>query len=154
VGRPRYRMGQSAAAPQLLFMEAAAAEANVRRVARTYKFLYIPVVTEKPIAWLGSSLLDVRAFPKEARERVGYALDRVQRGLEPSDWKPMPSVGAGVREIRVKVGRQFRVLYVAKYAEAVYVLHAFEKKTQKTAQADLELARRRLARVRRSATES
>lgn len=108
---------------------------------------------EKPVAWLGSTLADVRAFPKIARERLGYVLDRVQRGLEPPDWKPMPSVGAGVRELRIQVGRQFRVLYIAKFAEAVYVLHAFEKKTQKTSMADLELARRRFALIRRSPSE-
>lgn len=110
-------------------------------------------MTEKPVAWLGSSLADVRAFPKIARERLGYARDRIQRGLEPSDWKPMPSVGAGVREIRVQVGRQFRVLYVTRFAEAIYVLHAFEKKSQKTATVDIERARRRLATIRRSPSE-
>lgn len=110
-------------------------------------------MTEKPVAWLGSSLVDVRAFPKVARERLGYALDRIQRGLEPPDWKPMPSVGPGVREIRVQVGRQFRVLYVTRFAEAIYVLHAFEKKSQKTPAADIERARKRLATIRRSASE-
>ncbi len=108
---------------------------------------------EKPVAWLGSTLADVRAFPKQARERTGYALDRVQRGLEPADWKPMSTVGPGVRELRIQVGRQFRVLYVAKYAEAVYVLHAFEKKSQKTNPADVDLARKRLALIRRSSSE-
>ena len=119
---------------------------------RIYVSIY-SCVTEKPVAWLGSSLVDVRAFPKVARERLGYALDRLQRGLEPPDWKPMPSVGSGVREIRVQVGRQFRVLYVTRFAEAIYVLHAFEKKTQKTAPADLERARKRLATIRRSPSE-
>lgn len=110
-------------------------------------------MTEKPVAWLGSTLADVRAFPKVARERLGYALDRVQRGLEPPDWKPMPSVGPGVREIRVQVGRQFRVLYVTRFAEAIYVLHAFEKKSQKTAAADIARAQKRLALIRRSPSE-
>lgn len=110
-------------------------------------------MTEKPVAWLGSTLADVRAFPKQARERLGYALDRVQRGMEPVDWKPMPSVGAGVHELRVGIGRQFRVIYLARYPEAVYVLHAFEKKSQKTTQRDLDLARKRLALVRRSSHE-
>ena len=110
-------------------------------------------MTEKPVAWLGSTLADVRAFPKVARERLGYALDRVQRGLEPPDWKPMPSVGPGVREIRVQVGRQFRVLYVTRFAEAIYVLHAFEKKSQKTAAADIARAQKRLALIRRSSSE-
>ncbi len=110
-------------------------------------------MAEKPVAWLGSSLADVRAFPKVARERLGYALDRVQHGLAPPDWKPMPSVGPGVREIRVQVGRQFRVLYVASFAESIYVLHAFEKKTQKTAAADVQRARKRLASIRRSPSQ-
>lgn len=100
---------------------------------------------EKPVEWLGSSLADVRGFPREAQRRIGYALDRVQVGNKPSDWKPMSSVGPGVLEIRVRVGRQFRLLYVAKYEEAVYVLHAFEKKAQKTPDADIALARQRLA---------
>lgn len=110
-------------------------------------------VTERPVAWLGSTLVDVRAFPKPARERLGYALDRVQRGLEPPDWKPMPAIGAGVRELRVQVGRQFRVIYLARYAEAVYVLHAFEKRTRKTSRGDIALAKRRLAMVRRGVSE-
>lgn len=104
--------------------------------------------TEKPVAWLGSSLADLRAFPDLARQRAGYALGQVQLGLEPPDWRPMPSVGVGVNEIRVRTGREFRLLYVAKYAEAVYVLHTFEKETQKTNRADLDLARRRLAMIR------
>ena len=105
------------------------------------------------MVWLGSSLADVRAFPDVARQRAGYALGLVQQGLEPPDWRPMPSVGMGVSEIRVRTGREFRLFYVAKYAEAIYVLHAFEKKTAKTAWADLDLARRRLVSVRRSARE-
>jgi phage-related protein len=110
-------------------------------------------VSEKPVAWLGSTLADVRAFPKQARERLGYALDRVQRGMEPPDGRPMPSIGVGVHELRVRIGRQFRLIYIATYAEAVYVLHAFEKKSQKTSRRDLELARKRLARVRRGSSE-
>ena len=103
----------------------------------------------KPIAWLGSSLADLRAFPKEARQEAGFALDRVQQGSMPPDWKPMVEIGPGVNEIRVHVGGQFRVLYVAKFAEAVYVLHAFKKKSRKTSQRDLDLARRRCELIRR-----
>lgn len=110
-------------------------------------------MTERPVAWLGSTLADVRAFPKTARERLGYALGRVQQGIEPPDWKPMPSIGVGVHELRVRVGRQFRLIYIAKYAEAVYVLHVFEKKTRKTDQRDLDLARKRLSLVRRGSSE-
>lgn len=108
---------------------------------------------QKPVVWLGSSLVDVRAFPRLARQRIGRALDLVQEGEEPPDWKPMPSVGPGVREIRVKIGVQYRVLYVARYAEAVYVLHVFEKKSQKTSERDLALGRKRLSMVKRSSTE-
>jgi phage-related protein len=104
---------------------------------------------KKPVIWLGSSLAEVRSFPDVARQRIGHALDLVQDGHDPPDWKPMPSVGAGVREIRVRTGQQFRVLYVAHFAEAIYVLHAFEKKSQKTPPADLVLARKRLTEARR-----
>lgn len=99
----------------------------------------------KPLGWLGPALDDLRAFPEDARARAGFELYRLQQGLEPADWKPMASVGPGVREIRIQTGRQFRVLYVAKFAEAIYVLHAFEKKAQRTPRRDLELARQRLA---------
>jgi len=98
----------------------------------------------KALFWLGSSRSDIRNFPADARRRAGYELYLVQSGLEPSDWKPMPSVGVGVREIRARTGREHRVFYVAKFEEGVYVLHAFEKKTQKTPKADLDLARSRL----------
>ena len=104
---------------------------------------------KKAVVWLGSSLADVRSFPDTARQRVGRALDMVQDGLDPPDWKSMPSVGIGVREIRVRMGQQFRVLYVARFAEAIYVLHAFEKKSQKTPPPDLALARKRFATIGR-----
>jgi phage-related protein len=103
----------------------------------------------KPIEWVGSALEDLRDFPERARSRAGHQLHRIQDGLEPSDWKPMPSVGSGVREIRIRTGSQHRVFYIAKFEEAIYVLHAFEKKTQRTAKADLDLARRRLAELLR-----
>ncbi len=83
----------------------------------------------KPLVWSGSALDDLTAFPEDARQRSGYQLYRLQQGLEPIDWKPMQAIGAGVREIRIQTGRSFRVLYVAKFAEAIYVLHAFEKKS-------------------------
>jgi phage-related protein len=97
----------------------------------------------KPIEWIGSSLDDLRAFPEEARYEAGYQLDKVQRGEEPSDWKPMRGVGPGVNEIRVRTGREHRVFYVARFKEAVFVLHAFEKKSQKTSQTDIEMGQRR-----------
>ena len=95
--------------------------------------------------WLGSSLADVRAFPNEARQEAGFQLRRVLQGLSPSDWKPIPTVGLGVIEIRIHTTEEYRVFYVAKFAEAVYVLHAFHKQTQKTSQHDITLAQRRYA---------
>ena len=99
----------------------------------------------KPITFLGDSLEELRAFPQGARRAAGMQLDKVQRGLMPDSWKPMKIVGTGVCEIRVKdESGIYRVVYIATFAEAVYVLHAFQKKTQKTAESDLELARTRL----------
>lgn len=98
----------------------------------------------KPIEFRGTSLDDLRAFPVSARREVGLQLDQVQRGLDPDDWKPMSTIGPGVREIRIHdAAGAFRVIYVAKLAAAVYVLHCFQKKTGKTSKADLELAARR-----------
>ena len=93
--------------------------------------------------WLGSSRRDLRAFPVLARRLTGFQLRRAQQGLEPDDWKSMPTVGPGVREIRIHIGGAHRVFYLATRAEAIYVLHAFEKKTQKTAAGDLEIGRDR-----------
>ena len=84
----------------------------------------------KRLVFVGSSLEDLKEFPAEARRTAGFELGSVQRGLDPSDWKPMKEVGAGVREIRISVLGEWRVLYVAKFAEAIYVLHAFQKKTR------------------------
>lgn len=102
-------------------------------------------MVEKPLSWLGSSLDDVCAFPDEARRAAGYQLGRVQQGLMPDDWKPMTTVGAGVYEIRIRTALEHRVFYVAKYEEAVYVIHAFEKRTRQTKDADIAVARKRLA---------
>jgi phage-related protein len=101
-----------------------------------------------PLYFVGSALEDLRAFPRAPRRNAGYQLDRVQFGLEPSDWKPMPTVGRGVREIRIHHEGQYRVIYVAKFGDAVYVLHAFQKKTQKTRKQDIETARRRLKEIK------
>ena len=97
----------------------------------------------KRIHWVGSSRQDMRAFPVAARREAGYQLDKVQHGADPSDWKPMASVGAGVREIRIHIGGEFRVLYVVNIGTAVRVLHAFHKKTQRTPLHDLRLAQQR-----------
>jgi len=104
---------------------------------------------DKPVVWSGSSREDVRQFPREARRKVGLALRAVQRGQEPIDFKPMPAVGAGVYEIRIHVQDAYRVFYVAKFEDAIYVLHAFQKKTQKTATHDIEIGRQRYRAVQR-----
>jgi phage-related protein len=99
----------------------------------------------KPIEFVGGSLDDLRTFPASARRELGYQLDRLQNGLEPEDWKPMTGLGAGVREIRVRdQSGAWRAIYIAKLADAVYVLHCFQKKTQKTLKSDIDLARARL----------
>lgn len=106
----------------------------------------------KPVVFLGDSLDRLRAFPERARRDAGFQLDRVQRGLEPDDWKPMTTIGPGVKEIRVQdASGAFRVAYVASFAEAVYVLHAFRKKTQRTSPRDLELAKSRFRALRQGA---
>jgi len=97
----------------------------------------------KPLEFLGSSQDDLKNFPAEARRAAGFELHFVQPGLMPADWKPMPHVGQGAMEIRIHVLGEWRVVYVAKFADAVYVLHAFQKKTRKTRQEDIELARKR-----------
>lgn len=98
----------------------------------------------KPIAFLGDSLARIRDFPLDARREVGFQLDRVQRELEPADWKPMTSVAKGVRELRVRDrSGAYRVIYVATFRDAIYVLHAFVKKTQRTPARDLALATQR-----------
>jgi len=98
----------------------------------------------KEARFLGNSRENIGDFPRSARRSVGVELMKVQYGFKSSNWKPMPSVGAGVEEIRVSEDNGiFRVVYVAKFEEAVYVLHAFQKKTQKTAKADIDLARQR-----------
>jgi phage-related protein len=98
----------------------------------------------KPLEFLGTSLDDLRAFPLAAKREAGHQLDQVQHGFEPDDWKPMNTVGKGVREIRIRdVSGAFRILYVAKLADAIYVLHCFQKKTEKTSKADVDLAAKR-----------
>ena len=113
-------------------------------LAETYKILYNPTMATKPIEFRGNSLDDLRAFPLSAKREAGYQLDRVQNGLEPDDWKPLNTVGLGVREIRIRdAAGAFRVVYVAKFTDAVYVLHCLQKKTEKTSKADLDLAKKR-----------
>jgi phage-related protein len=102
---------------------------------------------DKPLIWLGSSRRDIRAFPALVRRVAGFQLRRVQQGLEPDDWKSMQTVGPGVREIRVHIAGAHRVFYLATRADAIYVLHAFEKKTQKTSANDLRTGRERFGAV-------
>ena len=98
----------------------------------------------KPIVFRATALDDLRAFPAAARRMSGFQLDRVQHGEDPNDWKPMRSVGPGVREIRVRsTDGAFRVIYVAALGDAIYVLHCFQKKARKTSKADVELAAKR-----------
>jgi len=108
----------------------------------------------KPITFAGDCLDVIRSFPEKARQALGYQLDRVQHGLEPSDWKPMNSVGAGVREIRVHdESGAYRAIYLASLPDAVHVLHAFQKKSAKTPQHELDLAQRRLGLIQRRLTK-
>ena len=97
----------------------------------------------KPLRFVGSTLDDLRDFPAQARRDAGFELDAVQRGLMPSDFKPMLNVGPGAYEIRIHAHGEWRVIYVAKLRDAAYVLHAFHKTTAKTSRADIELAARR-----------
>jgi phage-related protein len=98
----------------------------------------------KPLRFLASALDDLRAFPASARREAGYQLDKVQAGFDPNDWKPMVTVGQGVREIRVRDDSgAFRVIYIAKFGDAVYVLHCFKKTSQATSGPDIELAAKR-----------
>ena len=92
---------------------------------------------------MGSAKRDLLARSPDVRRVAGRELERVQRGADPTDWKPMPSIGRGAREIRVHVGGELRVFYVASLPEAVYVLHIFEKKTRKTSPRDLALGQQR-----------
>ena len=108
---------------------------------------------KKDLTFLGTSYVDLLDLPKSARREIGYQLYILQQGEDPIDWKPMKSVAAGVREIRVRRGNQYRVLYVAKFAEAIYVLHVFEKKTQHTSQRDINIAKNRFKNLTRERSE-
>lgn len=104
----------------------------------------------EPLFFVGSTLQDLRAFPRAPRREAGYQLQRVQFGLDPSDWKPMTTVGRSVREIRIQHQGQYRVIYVTTIGNAVYVLHAFQKKARKARKQDVEIARRRLNAIRQN----
>ena len=98
---------------------------------------------DKPITWMGSSKEDLRRFPKNAQRKAGFELRAVQQGDEPSDIRSTSPFGRGVKEIRIRTENAHRVFYVAKFQEAVYVLHAFQKKTQKTSKRDIQLGQQR-----------
>jgi phage-related protein len=104
----------------------------------------------KPVRFLGDSLQCLRDFPVDTRQDAGYQLDKVQRGLQPDDFKPMPTIGKGVEEIRIRDNSGiYRVIYTARFVDAVLVLHAFEKETQRTSQRDIEIARARFREMMR-----
>lgn len=119
-----------------------------KAVAAVYPYQYTRVV--RPICFLGNSLESLREFPEDARQDAGYQLDQVQRGKQPVDFKPMPSVGKGVEEIRVwDDSGTYRVIYLARLKDAVYVLHAFQKKTRATRKQDIDVAKSRFAELMR-----
>ena len=95
----------------------------------------------KTVIFEGDSLDAIRLFPERARQRTGYEISRLQQGMDPLNWKPFTSIGSGVREIRIQIGMQYRVIYITTIAEQVCILHAFEKKSQKTAKFEIELAK-------------
>jgi phage-related protein len=114
-------------------------------IAGLYKKLYTALVMPnlKPLKFIGSSQDDLRDFPIAVRQAIGIELMVVQFGGMPNDFKPMPTVGAGAYEVRVNIDGAWRAIYVAKFAEAVFVLHAFQKKTPKTSKPDIDLAAHR-----------
>ena len=100
-------------------------------------------MADKLPVWIGASRRDLLEFPGEARRRAGFELRAVQRGESPSDFKAMPIIGPGAYESRIQTGGAFRVFYVTKFDEGVYVLHAFQKKTQKTSKRDIVIGQER-----------
>jgi phage-related protein len=105
----------------------------------------------KHVSFRGDSLDRIRDFSSDARRVAGFQIDRLQRGLDPNDWKPLKTIGPGVREIRIRDrSGAFRVVYLAALEDAIYVLHAFEKKTQATSRSDIELATTRYKELLRS----
>jgi phage-related protein len=101
----------------------------------------------KPLKFVGSSLDDLRDFPEEARRIAGFELRAIQDGFEPRDWKPVLAVGAGAKEIRIHILGEWRIIYIAKLSDSIYVLHAFQKKSRKTSKLDIDLARTRYKQI-------
>jgi phage-related protein len=106
-------------------------------------------VSQKPVIFVGSSKAAIKQFTTEARRAAGWQLQAVQEGLDPDDWKPMPSIAPGVKEIRIHRPHEHRIIYIAQLPEAIYVLSAFEKKTEKTLQRHLNSARKAYAEIQR-----
>jgi phage-related protein len=100
-------------------------------------------MTDKPIAWVGAAKQELLNFPDDARRKAGFELRSIQKGDSPSDSKPISIVGRGVEEIRIRTDDAYRIFYVAKFKEAIYILHAFQKKTQKTSRSDIEVGQQR-----------
>jgi phage-related protein len=104
----------------------------------------------KPVTFHGDSLDRLRDFPEDARREAGHELYQVQQGGDPTSWKPMPTIGVGVREIRIRdASAAYRVIYIASLPDAIHVLHAFQKRSQRTGQRDLDVAAARLRQLRR-----
>ena len=103
----------------------------------------------KPVVWLGRSKEDLKSFPDQVRQIAGTELMAVQCGLAPTHWKSMPGIGLSVKEIRIQYQGQYRIIYVANFGGAVYVLHAFQKKTQQTPKKDMDIAKSRYQQIRR-----
>lgn len=101
----------------------------------------------KEIIWKGPTLKDICSFPQHIRKEIGFELYNIQLGNEPSDWKAMSSIGSGVKEIRIHDNNEYRVIYVASFEEAIYVLHTFVKKSQKTLKRDIDQAKQRYIEV-------
>lgn len=116
-----------------------------------FKILYTVIM--KKIIWLGSSYRRILEFPEEAREIAGRELHEVQYGRMPSDWKSIVGIGTGVIEIRIHNPNEHRVLYVARFKKAIYVLHAFQKQTQQITLKDLKVARKAYAQIKNDAKE-
>jgi phage-related protein len=111
-------------------------------------------VSVKLIQWLGSSRRDIQAFPNDARQVAGFQLYRVQRGLDSNDWKPMPNVGSGVKEIRVHTDLEHRVLYTANLADAIYVSACFREENEEDPEARSRHRSRAVSRLAQQPTEN
>jgi len=105
----------------------------------------------KSVSFLGDSLKRLREFPEDAKQDAGYQLDKIQKGFQPDDFKPMPTIGKGVEELRIwDESGTYRVIYTARLQEIIYVLHAFQKKTQATSKKDIDIAKTRWIELTRS----